>query len=251
MPYFYELCIASWQVMNPNREIQIYTNHKLHLSFLDRTITKVIDLNDKYGDVLEYATENLVGFEHQSDYIRYNILAKERSIYLDTDVLLYENLDNIVDLYTYSTTAVVFPMEDKNMICNCFIMSLKPEAEYIFNDIINNYKENYIQHSYLFNSQKYLWLISRRYKSYLQLHTDNTLFHPNFFSLPADFEEIKNNMKKVPGLGYHITNTNRNWYEFKKYLDDNCYNLEPSNEIEQFMTDVINKYIKLMKEADN
>ena len=63
MPFLEEICIASAQVVN-NKPVTIYTNHELHLSFLDRTITKVEKIPQELLDHVAKITDNLA---HQSD----------------------------------------------------------------------------------------------------------------------------------------------------------------------------------------
>ena len=47
MPYLYELCIASWQVMNPNRKITIYTGSTAAIT--DTTLTISNAINGKFN----------------------------------------------------------------------------------------------------------------------------------------------------------------------------------------------------------
>ena len=247
MPYIYELFIASWHIFNPNRDVIIYTNNELHLSFLDRHITKIRKLDEFFPGLYEQAKNITDNIQHQSDFIRYYILSKTNGIYLDTDVLLYNSIDEILYKIQENNKYVMFSKEDENMLCNAFIIKLNKKVNSIFEDIVDNYKNNYIIHSYLFNSQKYLWLIWRRYNKDIIL-LDDTIFKPGFMDTEDKFELIKNNIHTYKGIGFHLTSTNNNYKILKQYLDINCYNKTPQNEIQQLMTVIINRYINLMKE---
>lgn len=250
MPYIYELCIASWHIANPDREIIIYSDSELHLSFLDRTITKIIKIQEAFPGLLEKAEKITQSITHKSDIIRYGILEQTNGIYLDTDVLLHSSLNHILFDMERMGYNVLFPAEDDNMICNCFIIKNGDAGSKIFKDILQNYENNYIKHSYLFNSQKYLWLMDRRYPQNMCIYGGNTLFKPRWLSPAEDFDKIKEDIHAMGGIGFHLTGTNPNYIELRKYLDRNCYNVTPENDIQCLMTNIINGYMKLMKEAD-
>lgn len=250
MPYLYELCIASWHVFNPEREVIIYTNHELHLSFLDRHVTKIKKIQDEFPGLYQKAMElNVYNKAHQSDYIRYSILAKQDGIYLDTDVLLHHSLNKLTEGMLLEGYPVLFPKEDDNMICNCMIIKHGVAGEPVFRNIIRNYDTNYIKHSYLFNSQKYLWLMARRFPKEICLYNGDTLFFPKWNCSNASFEVVMNKPYDF-GIGYHLSGSNEHWNNWRDYLDRNCYNIAPNNEMEQLLKDIINNYIQKMKEAD-
>lgn len=253
MPYLYEICIASWQVMNPKRRIVIYTNHNLHLSFLDRKITEIRQLDDYFPGLYQEACKICELPAHQSDYIRYTILRDRLGIYLDTDVLCYDSIDTIVNIFNFTYAEVIFCKEDDNMICNACILS-KGTFKDVFDDILSEYRYRFIKHSYLFNSQKYLWLMKRRYDSKIFLAED-TIFSPSWqltddeknMFLNTDYNESITNFK---GFGHHLYSSVDNWKKMREYIDMNLYNKEPKNYIEKLTNNIINKYINLMKEVD-
>ena len=259
MPFLYELCIASWQVFNPNKKIIIYTNHELHLSFLDRQITDVRQLNDFYPETYIKAAILSKNKAHQSDYIRYSILSQHEGIYLDTDVLLWSNIDNCLYEQIANKIPVAFPKEDENMICNCFISSSGENVE-IFEDLLYNYEHNYIEHSYLFNSQKMLNLLTRRYLDSVITIKEPTLFECNWKG--ERINELKQEINYeitdcdltppgFHGVGTHLYSSIMNeWKAFKQWLDINCYNKNDNRYIIKLTNYIINEYIKLMKEVD-
>lgn len=259
MPYLYELCIASWQVMNPNRKITIYTNNELHLSFLDRTITNVAKIQAHFPGLYETAAALTDNKAHQSDYIRYSILSQQNGLYFDTDVLCYKECGDIIRNTLKQNKYVMFPLEDKNMICNAFIGRFGNMGKEVFEDILENYDTRYIKHSYLFNSQKYLWLMSRRYSDLVHLYkVGHTIFNPSWKFLDEEHDKMIadvdwNEYEKLGfnGVGFHLYSSVPNWNEFREYMDENMYNKEPSVFITRLMKHIIDQYILLMKEADN
>ena len=260
MPFLYEICIASWYIFNPDKNIVIYTNHKLHLSFLDRNVTEIRLLQDFYPEVYNNAIELTDNKAHQSDYIRYSILRKRPGIYLDTDVLLWDNVSKCLNKQILNNVSVAFPREDKNMICNCFISRIGENVD-IFDDLIYNYDHNYIKHSYLFNSQKMLNLLSRRYINNVIIFEEPTLFECDWKfnrtnklkqQLSYKIEYGKSCPPKFNGIGTHLYSSTMNeWKLFSKWLDMNCYNKNDNRYIIQLTNFIINEYIKLMKEVDN
>lgn len=246
MPFLDEICIASAQVAN-NKPITIYTNHKLHLSFLDRTITKVEMIDEHLLKIAEEISDNKA---HQSDYIRLRLLAEKGGIYFDTDILFWDSFKNIWDELHNSNYNVLYPREDKNMICNCVIMCDNTfEAKPFFDNIINTYETRFIRHSYLFNSQKYINFMYRKYPYILNIYEK-----PSVFPIPWNDNTgafFKND--KLEGIGQHLYSSVPEWKNIRLILDKCCY-----DDVDkmcwfpiQVTTKVINKYIDLMKEADN
>ena len=259
MPFLDEICIASWQIFNPNKKIIIYTNHKLHLSFLNRQITEIRDITDYYEQEYNYAISITDNKAHQSDYLRYSILSKEPGIYLDTDVLLWDNIDNCLSTQVLNNVPVAFPKEDENMICNCFISSSGKNVE-IFNDLLYNYEHNYIKSSYLFNSQKMLNLLTRRYLDSVITINEPTLFECNWKG--ERINELKQQINynidygnSIPpmfnGIGTHLySSIVDEWKSFRTWLDLNCYNKNDNRYIVKLTNFIITEYINLMKEVD-
>lgn len=247
MPYLNEICVASAQVAN-KKSITIYTNHKLHLSFLDRTITKIEQIPDEIMRHVQKITDNKA---HQSDYLRLWYLFMYGGIYFDTDILFWKSFGELWDEMFQSGNSVLYPLEDKNMICNCMIMCCNTEnASPFFTDMLNNYDDRYIKHSYLFNSQKYMWLMSRRYKDNILLYNKPSLFGGTW----NDTNSIQNFIleENPKGIGQHLYNSDKElWGTVRESIDMNCYNNEPDTFPTKLTKSVIDKYIDLMKEADN
>lgn len=258
MPYLYEVCIASWQVMNPNRKVTIYTNHDLHLSLLDRKITNVCKIQAHFPGLYEKAAELTDNKAHQSDYIRYTILSKQQGIYFDTDVLCYRDVNDIVRHLMDSDKSVMLPMEDGNMICNAFLIKAKNLGTEVFEDIIDNYDHRYIKHSYLFNSQKYLMLMARRHSDKIMLYDeDKTIFKPSWLLPDNEFDQMVKDAQwndyellGFKGIGFHLYTSVKKWDDFREYLDNNLYNKEPDVFITRLTKHIIDQYILLMKEED-
>lgn len=243
MPFLNEICIASAQISN-KKPITIYTNHKLHLSFLDRTITKVEMIDQDLLDHVSKITDNKA---HQSDYIRLYLLSKKGGIYFDTDILFWDSFKNIWDDMVDKGYSVLYPREDKNMVCNCMIMCCNPsKANEFFIDMLCNYDLRFIKHSYLFNSQKYINLMYRKYPSIIDIYEKPSLFEIPWNSNNNEFLTIK----EPNGIGQHLYSSIKNWNYCSRLIDQNCY----SDRTDWFPINVtretIDKYIDLMKEAD-
>lgn len=258
MPYLYELCIASWQVMNPNRKIVIYANNKLHLSLLDRTITEIRQLDDYFPGLYDYATKITTNKAHQSDIIRFTILHKQKGLYFDTDVLCYRDCEELITNTLKDNKSVMFSLEDNNMICNAVIGRFGNNGTEVFEDILKNYDTRYIKHSYLFNSQKYLWLMSRRYTEVIKLYdVGHTAFDPSWKLTNEERSRILsdadwNEYKKLGfnGVGFHLYSSVPYWDDFRQFIDENMYNKNPKVFITRLTKHIIDEYIRLMKEAD-
>ena len=246
MPFLEEICIASAQVVN-NKPVTIYTNNELHLAFLDRTITKVEKIPQELLDHVAKITDNLA---HQSDYLRLWYLNKFGGIYFDADVLFWKPFTELWDTMVQEGYSVLYPREDKNMICNCMIMCSDPvEADRFFSDMLCNYDDRYIGHSYLFNSQKYMNLMMRRYPKELCIYWLPSLFEGkwNDYDSVKDFQDMK-----TSGIGQHLYwSIKELWGNVRLQMDAHVYDVEPTLEIHKYTKSVIDKYIQLMKEADN
>lgn len=245
MPFLWEICIASAQVQN-RKPITIYTNHKLHLSFLDRQLTHIEILPD---EVLENAEKLTSNKAHQSDFIRLWLLSVKGGIYFDTDILFWSSFDNIWNELQQSGKSILYPREDKNMICNCMIMCNNTEKAYpFFKDMFNEYDERFINHSYLHNSQKMMNLMSRRYYKDILIYDK-----PSLFSIPwnitEDIEDVFT--ADIEGIGQHLYSSNEDWRPFRHILDNHCYDLDPYTFPTILTRDVIDKYIDLMKEEED
>lgn len=245
MPFLEEICVASAQVAN-NKPITIYTNHKLHLSFLDRTITKVEQIPEDLMNHVNSITDNLA---HQSDYLRLWYLNKFGGIYFDTDILFWKPFTELWDTMVQEGYSVLYPREDDNMICNCMIMCSDPvQADKFFADMLCNYDDRYIKHSYLFNSQKYMNLMMRRYPKDVLIYNRPSLFEGKW----NDYESISNFIEgKNAGVGQHLYwSIEELWGNVRRNMDAHVYDNEPAAFPEKLTKSVIDKYIDLMKEAD-
>lgn len=243
MPFLDEICIASAQVVN-KKPITIYTNHKLHLSFLDRTITKVEMIDEDLLKHVETITDNKA---HQSDYIRLYLLAQKGGIYFDTDILFWDSFQNMWDKMEKLGYGVLYPREDQNMICNCMIMCTDPiKASPFFTDMLNTYDTRFIKHSYLFNSQKYINLMSRKYPDIITVWKEPSLFETAWNGNIDKF--LSKN--KQDGIGQHLYSSIENWNNCRFLLDQHCYSDRTDCFPINVTRDTINKYIDLMKEED-
>jgi len=258
MPYLYELCIASWQIMNPGRKITIYTNNELHLSLLDRTITNVAKIQAHFPGLYEKAAKITDNKAHQSDIIRFTILSKQKGLYFDTDILCYRSCDNIINRVLNNEKSVMFAKEDKNMLCNAFIGRFDDYGKEVFEDIVDNYETRYIKHSYLFNSQKYLWLMARRHTDVVHLYDiGHTCFNPSWKFTDEEHDKMISTAEWYEyenlgfnGVGFHLYSSVPQWNDFRTYMDENMYHKEPKVFITKLMKHIIDQYINLMKEAD-
>lgn len=245
MPFLQEICVASAQVAN-NKPVTIYTNHELHLSFLDRTITKVELLDESLMEHVKTITDNKA---HQSDYIRLYLLAEKGGIYFDTDILFWKPFDDLWNTMVENGNSVLYPREDQNMICNCMIMCCDPiKADNFFSDMLCNYDDRFIKHSYLFNSQKYMNLMMRRYPEEVGIYNKPSLFEGKW----NDYKSVQKFMNgETEGIGQHLYWSIRTlWGEIRNSLDTHVYDNEPECFPEKLTKSVIDKYIDLMKEAD-
>ena len=245
MPFLEEICIASAQIVN-KKPVTIYTNHELHLSFLDRQITHIERIPEELMIQVEAITDNLA---HQSDYLRLWYLGTYGGIYFDADILFWKPFTELWDTMVQEGCSVLYPREDKNMICNCMIMcSDTDKAQVFIQDMLNNYEKRYIKHSYLFNSQKYMNLMMRRYPKELCIYWLSSVFEGKW----NDYESIQEfqNMK-TSGIGQHLYwSIKELWGDVRLNMDAHVYDNEPELEIYKYTKSVIDKYIDLMKEED-
>ena len=65
MPYIYEVCLATWQVMNPTFKVVLYTdNPKFCFNLLSRDTTEVRIIKDEFKDLLE-EVKNIIKDENK------------------------------------------------------------------------------------------------------------------------------------------------------------------------------------------
>lgn len=218
MPLLYEVCIASWQVLNPNFKTVIYTNNpELKLNLLSRDTTEVRLIEDYIPTVLNDAkkmTENTpegMKFAHQSDYVRYWILASEGGIYIDCDLLCIKSIEELVENSKKDGKYVLEAYEDSMRICNAFFAKLDNEANPYFEDLISNYIKHYVKTSYTFNSIKYPMLLNLRYADIVHiLPFKEGMFYPNW-------EKNENGDLNILKLNTMPDDIMRLWYSFIQY----------------------------------
>lgn len=248
MPLLNEICIASAQVYF-NKPVTIYTNHKLHLSFLDRRITHIEQIPDTWmEDAIQYCGDNKA---HQSDYLRLCYLSEKPSMYFDTDILFWDDMLALLENEMYATGSnIIYLKEDKYMITNCLIACKDPiKAGLFFKDMLWNYRNRFIKGSYLFNSQKYMNLMEQRHIGELECFN----FSESLFSIKWNAEnsmEFFYEDKPPLSLGQHLFNSNKEWDWINKAMTMNIYNVNPEEWPFKVTKDVIDKYINLMMEED-
>ena len=248
MPLLNEICIASAQVYS-NIPITIYTNHKLHLSFLDNTITKIEMIpNELMNKAIKICGDNKA---HQSDYLRLYYLNEKPGIYFDTDILFWDNIFQFVENYmNEQQCSILYLKEDKYMITNCFIanndvLMSKP----FFDDMLWNYEHRFIRHSYLFNSQKYMNLMEQRHQYCLEcLYSPYLLFNIKWDA--SNIQELLNEEKVELTMGQHLFNSIKEWDYMRTVMLHSIYENNPIEWLFKVTKEVIDKYIDLMIEED-
>lgn len=258
MPLLYEVCIASWQVLNPNYNVVVYTNNpELKFNLLSRDTTELRLLDDYIPSVLDEAekitknTPDGMKFAHQSDFVRYNLLLYlKEAIYVDCDLLCIDSIDELVQDSIKNNKFILEANEDSMRICNAFFAKLHEQAHEYFIDLITNYRNNYVRTSYTFNSIKYPMLLNKRYRDIVRiLPFREGFFYPNWEKnengdlglLMCD--EMPDNIK---GYGIHLYNTDVKWKEFRAELENNMYDNNQEWWISKHCKDIIDRYIQLM-----
>ena len=226
MPYIYEVCLATWQIMNPTFKVVLYTdNPKFCFNLLSRDTTEVRIIQDEFPGLITEA-ENIITdktpegmrFAQRSDYIRYTILRDRGGIYVDTDLLCYSSIEELVD---GSNASVMMAYEYTNRICNAFMARLTDMGKTYFEDLLENYRKHYVKTSYTFNSIKYLYLLNRKHRDIVQvLPLQEGMFYPNWEDGPnGDLSMLFQEECPLRGYGIHLYNTNPKWREARDKLD--------------------------------
>lgn len=257
MPYIYEVCLATWQVMNPTFKVVLYTdNPKFCFNLLSRDTTEVRIIQDEFPDLLE-EVQNIITdetpegmrFAQRSDYIRYTILKERGGIYVDTDLLCYSSIEELVD---GSNASVMMAYEYTNRICNAFMARLTDMGKQYFEDLLENYRKHYVKTSYTFNSIKYLYLLNRKHRDIVEvLPLQEGMFFPNWEDGPnGDLNLLFQEECTLRGYGIHLYNTNPKWREARDKLDLEFMDDKHPSWLCRHLKDCVEKYIDLMVDAE-
>ena len=230
MPLLYEACIASWQIRNPNRKVVIYTDTtELKFNLLSKDTTETRLLNEYFPGLLEEAVlitkeaPEGMKFAHISDYVRYTILANQGGIYVDTDLMCIQSIDELID--NCDSTPIIMAYEDSMRICNAFMACINDTGRDFYKDIVINYQDRYVKSSYTYNSIKYPMLLRNKYKNQIYICPfKEGFFYPNWEKNEnGNLELLKLPKCPLDGYGVHLYNTDIKWKEFRKVLADNLY----------------------------
>lgn len=261
IPYLYEMCICTWQVMNPDFKVVIYTNEvDLKFNFLSKDTTEV-RLIDDYFPGLDVEAEGIIGddvpegmkFAHRSDYIRYVIVSQTLGIYIDADLMCISPIEDLVNRCKSEHKYVIMAREDNIRIGNAFMTCLDEKGRVYYEDILNNYRNNYIKTSYTFNSIKYPMLLNHRYSDIVEvLNMEDGFFYPNWEidSPSGDLQMLKLADCPLHSYGVHLYNSDHKWKEFRAELEKDLFQDDHPWWIQQHLNKCIKEYIKLMKNAD-
>lgn len=260
MPYLYEMCICTWQVMNPDYDVVIYSNNvDLKFNFLSKDTTKVKIIDECFPG-LEDEAKKIIGedvpegmrFAHRSDYIRYKIVSAVLGIYIDADLMCISPIEDLINECKEKGQYVIMAKEDKIRIGNAFMTCLNEEGRAYYRDILDNYVNNYIKTSYTFNSIKYPMLINHRYSNMVKvLEMKDGFFYPNWeFNENGDVGMLKEKECPLHSYGVHLYNSDHKWKEFREELERDLFQLNHPWWIQQHLNNCILKYIDLMKNAE-
>lgn len=259
MPLLYEACITTWQVMNPNMEIVVYTdNPELKFNLLSKDTTQVRLIQDIIPDALKEANEIITDdvpagmrFAHRSDYIRYSILAKMGGIYVDCDLVCISPIEETIERLSDEGIGIIMAYEDTMRICNAFMACLNEDGKMFYEEIINNYKKRYVKTSYTFNSIKYPMLIKNRWGTAVTiLPFKEGFFYPNWEkNANGDLNLLKTEHcpDEIRGYGVHLYNTDPKWKELRQQLTDNLYCYDTLNWwLLRHINECMDKYMDMM-----
>ncbi len=241
MPLLYEACIATWQVMNPNMEVVVYTdNPELKFNLLSKDTTQVRLIQEIFPNLLQ-DVEEIIGddvpsgmrFAHRSDYIRYSILSQYGGIYVDCDLVCISPIEETIKQLSDEGIGILMAYEDTMRICNAFMGCLSDEGKKFYTDIVFNYKERYVKTSYTFNSIKYPMLLKNRYRDIVHIFPfKEGFFYPNWEKNEngnLDLLKEENCPTEIAGYGIHLYNTDPKWKELRTELENNLYDYDTLN----------------------
>ena len=254
MPFLYEVCIASWQVLNPDFKVVVYTNHpQLKYNFLskDATETRLIDQEIlKEAEELTKDTPKGMKFAHQSDIIRYYILNKYRGMYVDADLFCISPIKPLYDECARENTPVVMAYEDTQRICNAFVANFHENGDKFYADILENYRKRYVKSSYTFNSIKYPMIIKNKYKEHIKiLPFREGMFYPNWEkNANGDLSLLMQPTMpdSMCGYGIHLYNTDVKWKELRTLIEDNLYANDLDWWVIKHLNNIMDKYMDLL-----
>ena len=259
MPYLYEMCICTWQTMNPDFKVVIYTdNVDLKFNFLSKDTTEVRLIQDCFPGLLEEACTIInddvpegMRFAHRSDYIRYSIIAKTLGVYIDADLMCISPIEDLVNTCIDNGQFVIMAKEDKIRIGNAFMTCLDERGIKYYEHILHNYREHYVKTSYTFNSIKYPMLLNHKYHDIVKvLEMEDGFFYPNWENNEnGDLSMLKQQECPLHSYGVHLYNSDVKWKEFREQLERELYSDNSTWWIQNHLTSCIEKYIELMTEA--
>lgn len=259
MPYLYEMCILTWQVMNPEYNVVIYTdNVDLKFNFLSKDTTEVKLINEYFPGLIEQANKIIpddvpagMRFAHRSDYIRYSIVSQNLGIYIDADMLCISPIKPLLDECEKEGRPVIMAKEDTIRIGNAFMTCLTEEGQKYYKDILDNYANNYISTSYTFNSIKYAMLLNHKYTDIVKvLDMKDGFFYPNWENNEnGDLNMLKTETCPMHSYGVHLYNSDHKWKEFREQLERELFQDNHPWWIQKHFTECIKKYIQLMKQS--
>ena len=259
MPYLYEVCLCTWQIMNPSYKLVLYTNtREFSFNLLSKDTTEVRIIDDEFPE-LEQETNNIITDEtpegmryaQRSDYIRYTILYKLGGIYIDCDLLCYSSIEPLMEKIHNNHNSVCMAYEYTDRICNAFMACLDDEGKQYFNDIITNYQENYVRTSYTFNSIKYLYILNRKYRNIVEvLPLKEGMFYPNWeHGANGDLNMLMDEKCELTGYGVHLYNTNPEWKSIRNKIDQTMFDDNNSSWLCRHLNNCVKEYISLMTKS--
>lgn len=260
MPFLYECCIASWQVLHPDMKVIIYASEpEIKFNLLSRDTTEVRILEETFPGIMKAAEETIpkdvpsgMRFAHISDYIRYFILSINGGIYVDCDLVCIHPLYKLIEECKKEHTSIVMAYEDTQRICNAFLGCLDEDGQKFYTEIWENYKERYVKTSYTFNSIKYPMIIKNRYEGLIRiLPFKEGMFYPNWEkNSNGDLTLLQRPDNPLSGYGVHLYNTDVKWKQIKQTIDRNLYTDNLDWWIIKHLNNCIDKYIDLMVKAE-
>ena len=235
MPLLYEACIATWQVMNPNMNVVVYTdNPELKFNLLSKDTTDVRLIQDIFPNIIKEAEDIIrddvptgMRFAHRSDYIRYCILCNRGGIYVDCDLVCISPIEETVEQMKQAGIGILMAYEDTMRICNAFMGCLNEDGKLFYADIVDNYQKRYVKTSYTFNSIKYPMLLKNRYRGIVHIYPfKEGFFYPNWEKNEnGDLTLLQEETcpDEIRGYGIHLYNTDPKWKELREQLECNLY----------------------------
>lgn len=222
-------CIILEGVSNKVKNILIKTKIKLH-EFILLDVLNKFNIDNEYGNYL-------ISKHYYGKFLIFNLINYDKIVYLDTDLLIKKNIDN---LFNYDTTDKVYMTYDflinnnnnkqnlvvkKNMF-NSGVIVLKPSLN-IFNNcyrLLSNYKDNTIN---LSTDQTILNLLNEN--KIINVEYLDIKF--NFISMFGNNEKIFNDLPVIVHFilypkPWNIIDLDENIIEYKIYSNPKNFFLE-------------------------